>query len=282
MTTIKDLIARYWDYLEFERMLRSATCTGYISDLRQLDRHLAYKPVETIIRDDVREYQRTMAEQGMAESTIRRRIHGYRVFWSWLDMEGIASKSTTSNLILPRRRRKTPKFMSEEQLRTLIATPAATPRESLAWALYAWLGLRFNEVFKLMAKDVRLEDHALNIRESKSDDRTLPIPNTLFPALERAVAGLQPDDRIFANWSKNKMYKDFYAHLKVCGLDGLGFTFRALRHSFVTHRLDRDVPIHVVKDLAGHKRIDTTAVYAHASASGKRIAIENSPLAEVK
>lgn len=31
MTTINDLIPRYWDYLEKERLLRPATCTGYIS-----------------------------------------------------------------------------------------------------------------------------------------------------------------------------------------------------------------------------------------------------------
>jgi len=56
---------------------------------------------------------------------------------------------------------------------------------------------------------------------------------------------------------------------------------RMLRHSFVSHRLERGVPIHTVKELAGHKRIDTTAMYAHATSAGKRAAIEQSPLAEV-
>lgn len=36
-----------------------------------------------------------------------------------------------------------------------------------------------------------------------------------------------------------------------------------------------------ILDLAGHKRIDTTAIYAHSTAAGKRAAIEQSPLAEV-
>jgi len=70
-------------------------------------------------------------------------------------------------------------------------------------------------------------------------------------------------------------------YLARCGLDGHGYTFRSLRHSFVSHRLDRGVPIHTVKELAGHKRIDTTAAYAHATSAGKRAAIEQSPLAEV-
>jgi len=46
-------------------------------------------------------------------------------------------------------------------------------------------------------------------------------------------------------------------------------------------RLERGVPIHTVRELAGHKRIDTTAMYAHATSAGKRAAIEQSPLAEV-
>lgn len=282
MTSIPELIPRYWDYLELERMLRPATCTGYISDLRGLSKHLEHKPVEDVTRDDIKAYIRTLSASGKSSSTVRRQIHGFRGFWAWMLDEKLVNEIATRGLMLPRRRRKQPKFLSEEQLKVLISTPAATPRETLAWALFAWLGLRFNEVFKLQAKDVRLDDRALTIRESKSDDRTLPIPDALFPLLERAVAGLKPDDRLFHNWSKNKLYADFYAHLQTCGLDGLGFTFRSLRHSFVTHRLDRDVPIHVVKDLAGHKRIDTTAAYAHASAFGKRKAIENSPLAEVQ
>lgn len=168
MTTINDLIPRYWDYLEKERLLRPATCTGYVGDLRQL-----------------------------------------------------------------------------------------------------------------RAGDVKIEAREIIIRESKGDDRTLPIPAALYDALRAAVDGQADDHRLFDGWGKNSVYAAFYAHLARCGLDGHGYTFRSLRHSFVSHRLERGVPIHTVRELAGHKRIDTTAMYAHATSAGKRAAIEMSPLAEV-
>lgn len=281
MTTINDLIPRYWDYLEKERLLRPATCTGYVGDLRQLAHHLQNKPVETITRDDLRGYQRAMKEAGKAVGTIRRALHGFSTFWGWLAMERIATDEAVRGLIMPRRRRKEPVFMSEDELRTFASTPTESARESLAWGLFAWLGLRFREVFFLRAGDVKIEAREIIIRESKGDDRTLPIPAALLEQLRAAVDGQPDDHRLFDGWGKNSVYAAFYAHLARCGLDGHSYTFRSLRHSFVSHRLERGVPIHTVRELAGHKRIDTTAMYAHATSAGKRAAIEQSPLAEV-
>lgn len=281
MTTINDLIPRYWDYLETERVLQPASCTGYVSDLRQLARYLRNKPVEAITRDDLRAYQRHMKEVGKAVGTIRRALHGFSTFWGWLALERIATDEAVRGLIMPRRRRKEPVFMSEDELRTFASTPAESARAGLAWGLFAWLGLRFNEVFSLHAGDVKIASREIIIRESKGDDRTLPIPAALLEQLQHVVDGQADDHRLFDGWGKNSVYAAFYAHLARCGLDGRGYTFRSLRHSFVSHRLDRGVPIHTVKELAGHKRIDTTAAYAHATSAGKRAAIEQSPLAEV-
>lgn len=133
MTTINDLIPRYWDYLEKERLLRPATCTGYIGDLRQLAHHLHNMPVEAITRDDLRGYQRAMKEAGKAVGTIRRALHGFSTFWGWLALERIATDEAVRGLIMPRRRRKEPVFMSEDELRTFASTPTESARESLAW-----------------------------------------------------------------------------------------------------------------------------------------------------
>lgn len=282
MTTINELLAPYWDFLQDEKKLRPATCTAYVGDLRALSRYLEHKPVESIIRDDLRAYQKHLSKQGKAVGTIRRQLHGFGTFWQWLELEQqLCNANATRGLIMPRRRRKQPKYMSEDELRAFMTTPAESARAGLAWGLFAWLGLRFREVFFLRAADVKLDSREIIIRESKGDDRTLPMPDALYDALRAAVSGLQDDQRVFDGWGKDAIYRAFYAHLEHCGLDGQGFTPRSLRHSFVTHRLERGVPIHTVKDLAGHKRIDTTATYAHANAAGKRAAIEDSPLAEV-
>ena len=42
-------------------------------------------------------------------------------------------------------------------------------------------------------------------------------------------------------------------------------SFHKLRHGFVSYCLEQGMPIHQVQMLAGHSRMDTTGIYAHAN-----------------
>jgi integrase len=48
---------------------------------------------------------------------------------------------------------------------------------------------------------------------------------------------------------------------KIRRASGVDFSAHTLRHSFVTHLLRSDVPLHIVRDLAGHRNIATTLGY---------------------
>jgi site-specific recombinase XerD len=55
---------------------------------------------------------------------------------------------------------------------------------------------------------------------------------------------------------------------------GLRVTPYILRHSFATHLLDHGADISVIKELMGHRRLETTNVYAHVSKANLRRTFE--------
>lgn len=91
-------------------------------------------------------------------------------------------------------------------------------------------------------------------------DRQVPLPMKIFKR---------------ANINRNEFIKNLplevsrssiQKYITQLGLKVLNknISFHKLRHGFVSHALNSGVPIHQVQMFAGHSRMDTTGIYAHA------------------
>lgn len=69
--------------------------------------------------------------------------------------------------------------------------------------------------------------------------------------------------------------------LKVCGLDGLGFSVHKLRHTAATLMYRNGVDIRVLKEVLGHESLGTTQIYTHVANEQMREAVNNNPLSSV-
>jgi integrase/recombinase XerD len=140
----------------------------------------------------------------------------------------------------------------------------------LATMLYA--GLRKGEIFRLANSDVDLEEGTIRIVRGKGryggKDRTAFIAPELARILRSYLAAR---DRVrsdavtfFVSAFKGRPLSDGSLRdivRKVSAASGVRFSPHILRHSFVTHLLRSGVPIHVVRDLAGHASFETTLGY---------------------
>jgi site-specific recombinase XerD len=288
MTTITALLPRYEEYMVHERALAASTVRAYLLDLRKLA-VFTDRPVEEIDRDELRRYMRDLSKRGLAPSTIRRMFHGFGTFWKWLKMERVVDQVATESLNLPRLNKTTPYWMSEEELRRFANTPARSHRkklifrDSVAWKMLAWLGLRRQELLNLRVKNVHLADQVVVIRNTKSKrDRALGIPDELLPLLAQLCAGRDDDAYVFGmyggRWNLGSFNKAFKRHLLTCGLAGGNITPHTLRHTFGTLLVMRGVELHVVKHLMGHERISSTEKYLHASKLYLKDAMDKHPL----
>lgn len=162
-------------------------------------------------------------------------------------------------------------------------------------------GLRISEAIKLSWNHFFWADWLKNkglgavlIKDSKGNDRIVPLPKTLMEELyelakERELTnefGIPRDDIIFPttkNYRKKlraydiEQWKNEYVShsynwfryniLKKHCEAALGHPIRihSLRHSRATQLYDDNVPIDIIQKLLGHKEITTTMIYADVS-----------------
>jgi site-specific recombinase XerD len=285
VTTILALFDAYRDYLQHELQRAPQTVTAYLSDLRGLAKFVD-KPIDQIAKNDLRAYLRHMGRQGLQPATVRRKVHGYSTFWNWLVAEGHVEQTITKGLTLPRKERKFARWLTEAELHRFEETPDPNPRNTLAWRLLAWLGLRRNELLDLRCDAVNIEDGVIAVRGTKSRrDRTLPIPEALVESLRAVCQGrdeaafVLPGD-LGGWWSKLSFYTAFRAHARAAGVPGI--TPHTLRHTVATHMSQRGVPLRVIQQWMGHERMDTTSIYLQVAPEFMQSAMDKHVLNEVR
>jgi len=162
---------------------------------------------------------------------------------------------------------KLPEVITEKEL-NLILKATKNNKHKLAFALGFYECLRISEVACLLPEHVQAEQKILMIKGSdiskgkkgakRGKDRNIPIAPELMKGLKHLPVGslTAKDSGIRALQIAFKK-----ALLKVLGRDDL--SFHSLRHSGITHYLNKGWNSLEVQRMAGHSRITTTEIYTH-------------------
>jgi len=135
-------------------------------------------------------------------------------------------------------------------------------------------GLRRNEVVHLQNGDIDLTAGTILIEHGKGEAGGRPRTAYISPELKRILqAYLRKRDSFGARFASAAVFLSPKSNrplsleglrkivAKVSRASGVPFSAHVLRHSFITHLLRSEVPLHIVKELAGHKQIATTLGY---------------------
>ena len=253
------------------RQFAEHTQDGYIRAVRKLATFLGRSP-HTATAEDLRRFQLHLVDTGTGPVTINATITGLKFFFDiTLGRPELMLKMT--NVAVPR---KLPVILSPEEVGRLIAA-APNLKHQAAMSVAYGAGLRVSEVVSLKVGDIDSQRMTLRVEQGKgAKDRYAMLSPVLLQRLRtwwhlaHAQGKMLPGGWLFPGMtpleplSIRQLNRAVHAAADAAGINKR-VTTNTLRHSFATHLLERKVDIRVIQVLLGHKKLETTSIYAHVA-----------------
>ena len=212
-------------------------------------------------------------------------IAALRAFYRFAENEKLLPANIAENLSLPRRWKRLPKALSNDEIKKLLEpenpeTPESLCDQAILELAYA-SGLRLSELKNLRLEQLHLDAGFINVIGKGNKERVVPVGRTAVAALNRYIEVGRPKlvtPKSSANVFLTKRGTPFAAvtlwlHIKNrvrhAGMER-NMTPHMLRHSFATHLLEHGADLRVIQELLGHANISTTEVYTHVTGSRLR------------
>lgn len=131
-------------------------------------------------------------------------------------------------------------------------------------------GLRIGEVLNMKITDIDSKRMVINVRQGKGlKDRQIGLSQQLLNLLRDYFKEFKPKEYLFNGQFSNQYTASSINQLLKYYADKAGIKKRIhahkLRHCYATHLLESGTDMTLIQKLLGHKKIETTQIYAHIS-----------------
>jgi integrase/recombinase XerD len=253
------------------RRLAPKTQQGYIRAVKNFTRYLGRSP-DTATAEDLRRYQLHLVTSGVSNITLNATITALRFFFNVT----VERSEVISKLCAVQEPRKLPVVLSVEEVTDLL-NAAASLKYKVALAVAYGAGLRASEVANLKVTDINSERMYLRIEQGKGyKDRNAKLSPTLLEHLRVWWRAAQRERKVLkGGWlfpgqnpvnpiTTRQLNRAVTAAARLAGINKR-VSMHTLRHCFATHLLEQGVDIRVIQVLLGHKKLETTALYAQVA-----------------
>ena len=249
------------------RNLDENTQRGYLRSVRSCCRFCKKQPAQ-LTYEDVRRFQLQLMQSGLAPGTVNGAMIGLRFFFRVT----LRRADALDYIPMAREPQRLPVVMTPEEVASLLeAAPGPKWRAALSVAYGS--GLRASEVVSLKISDIDSERMRIRVEQGKGrrDRDALLSPHLLgvlrdWWKLARPPVWLFPNQHTPINpVTARSLNRAFHLAARKAGIRK-AVCLHTLRHCFATHLLEQKVDVRVIQVLLGHKKLETTAVYAHVAA----------------
>lgn len=226
----------------------------------------------------------------LSSESVYLEIAALRAFYRFAENEKLLPVNVAENLSLPRRWKRLPKALTNDEIKKLLmpeepATPETLCDQAILELAYA-SGLRLSELKNLRLEQLHLDAGFVNVIGKGNKERVVPVGRKAVEALNRyleagrprLVTPKSPANVFLTGTEKRKRGTPFASvtlWLRVkkrvlrAGVSR-NITPHMLRHSFATHLLEHGADLRVIQELLGHANISTTEIYTHVTGNRLR------------
>jgi integrase/recombinase XerD len=281
--TERNLTKEFITFIQVEKGLARHTLESYTRDLARLHSWAVKtnKPVSNLSRSDLRKWIASLSRDGLAPTSVARAVSAARGFFKFLMIDGHITHNPAEDLDTPQRFNYLPKFLTEDEINSLLLTPDVSTEEgirdrAILETMYA-SGLRVSELVGLKQSDVDLLAGLIICHGKGSKERRVPLGKSAIHWLQQYSAvkagyGKQSSPYVFLHRGKPFTRQLAWSMIKrraeEAGIKNV--SPHTLRHSFATHLLQHGADSRSVQALLGHSDISTTQIYTHITDSHLR------------
>ncbi|HFB2047705.1 MAG: tyrosine recombinase [Hyphomicrobiaceae bacterium] len=296
-----------------ERGAAANTLAAYERDLAHFLDGLVRQDIDIFNLDasHVKSYMRQLSRDGMAASSIARKMSAVRQFLKFLVLDGRLYENPAEHIQVPKRKQRLPSILSISEVDRLIETSKARIGECNKHALFSPLrlyclieilyatGMRVSELVSLPRSVLRGDKRVLIITGKGRRERQVPLNSSARIALDHYLSALDSrEDQALKSKDKKWLFpsRSLSGHLprqrfalelkelaQEAGISPSRVSPHVLRHAFASHLLDRGADLRTVQKLLGHADISTTEIYTHILEERlKSVVQKHHPLAKPK
>ena len=280
-------LAEFERHLSDERAVSPHTRKAYLDDVGRflafLGRFAGTEASEIDACDvdalAVRSWLASLRADGLARSSIVRRLSALRSFFTFLEREGLADGNPARGVATPRTEKPLPVTLSVAEAAAGVEAPSGGTDlglrdRALLELLYA-TGLRVSELVGLSMSDVDLPGRQVRTIGKGRKERIVPfgekaadalaawLPARLSVLKGRRVRG----EPLFLNVRGGRLTDRSVRRVLLHALSAADISRHAsphaLRHSFATHLLGAGADLRTIQELLGHASLATTQKYTH-------------------
>jgi integrase/recombinase XerD len=267
-------------YLRSECHLAENSVVAYERDLRRFFEWLRGRRIAWLSISELSDYPAWLTAQSLAPASISRHVVSLKVFFRYLQLEGVLADNQAELLGTQKLWQRVPTVLSQTEINALLTAPKP-PRpwwrrdRAMLELLYA-TGCRVSELSMLRPRDVHLAERYCMCHGKGDKQRVVPLGAKAVAAVEAYMQYERPKleerGRGLSQFlllsprggrlRRERIWELIKIYAKTAGCSDK-LSPHSMRHSFATHLLAGGADLRQVQEMLGHASIATTQIYTH-------------------